>query len=102
MLRIWEADTGRLVRTLPAPKEPLPDDFVASQVAFSPDGKSLAICDIKTIFICEPTTGRIIHRLNGHEVPGGIFRLAFAANGKVLASASSDDTLRIWNLDTGA
>ena len=98
--QIWEADTGGMVRTLPAPAWPLPEDFSGSgNVAFSPDGTCLAICGVETVVISELITGRIIHSLKGQK--GGIYRPTFAPDGNSLAAISGSQTLFIWNLKTG-
>ena len=100
-VQIWEADSGRTVRTLPAPAWPLPEDFWGTgNVAFSPDGTSLASCGVETAVISELITGRIIHSLKGQK--GGIYRPTFAPDGNSLAAIGGSQTLFIWNLKTGA
>jgi F-box and WD-40 domain protein CDC4 len=53
--------------------------------------------DDHTIFVLDPLTGTVLHKLEGHE--SGIW--ALAANGKRLLSGSADRTLRVWNLESG-
>jgi WD40 repeat protein len=96
---VWEAMSGRLLRTVPAPGEALPDDFSGiRRVVFSPEGSMLAACGDVTIVVGQPTSGRIVRVLRGQQ--GGIFELAFASNGKRLISTGGDQTLRVWDLDT--
>jgi WD40 repeat protein len=97
---VWQAISGRLLRTLPASEERLPEDFSGMRkIVFSPDGRTLAACGDETIIIFQPTTGQIVHVLRRQQ--GGIFELAFAADCKTLLSVGGDQTVRIWNLDAG-
>jgi WD40 repeat protein len=114
----WEADTGRLIRRLFPPDKHGPERFEVWEFGFSPDGKSFAACDTKTILICETSTGQTAHVLRKDE--GAINHLAFAADGRFLASAgaesnsrelerpigshslaSSEWRIRVWDLRTG-
>ena len=63
------------------------------------DGKSLAVCGNKAIAICELITGRMIRLLKGQG--GGYYHPVFSFDGKMLSSVGGDETLRIWNLETG-
>jgi WD40 repeat protein len=50
------------------------------------------------INVWDVTTGRLLGPCIGHKQ--GIFGLAFSADGRTLASASSDGTLKFWNVST--
>ena len=45
-------------------------------------------------------TGKEIKVFTGHI--GHIYSIAFSPNGKILASASQDKTVKLWNVSTGA
>jgi WD40 repeat protein len=73
-------------------------------LSFSPDGKWLAVGSGKptetgTIGILETAGWKPLRQLTGHRDP--VNALAWLDNGKRLASASGDKTLRLWNPASG-
>jgi WD40 repeat protein len=83
---------------------------------FSPDGRVLTTGDIEgKIWFWDVATRKPLKRLAGHGKPrlAGLtgkgwedihlkmLRMAFAADGKTLASWSCDQTLRVWDAATG-
>ncbi|MGE3804493.1 MAG: protein kinase [Gemmataceae bacterium] len=83
-------------------------------VAFSPDGKLVATAGGGNPFyghqgpqsirpgevvLYERRTGKLLHRLGGHKHL--VLGLAFSPDGKTLASASHDQTCKIWDTRTG-
>jgi RNA polymerase sigma factor (sigma-70 family) len=81
-----------------------------SCLAFSPDGKMLAsgladlgyyggLVDVPPITLWNVAAAREVHRFAGH--PRGITSLAFAPDGKSLASAGGENEARIWDVATG-
>jgi WD40 repeat protein len=71
--------------------------------AFSPSGHLLAIgsdplSPEQTINLWDVSTGHLLGACIGHKQ--GIFALAFSADGRTLASTSSDSTLKLWNIAT--
>ncbi len=53
----------------------------------------------RRILLHDPASGNPIRELKGHN--GAIFDLAFSPDGTLLASASADATIKVWNSATG-
>jgi RNA polymerase sigma factor (sigma-70 family) len=93
-LRLWDAEANREARRLA-------HDDEAGRAAFSPDGKLLAVAvgaleKPARIVLWEVESGKKAAALTGHEAQ--VFCLAFAPDGKTLASGSYDHTLRLWDV----
>lgn len=87
-----------------------------SQVQFSPDGTMIASAGMfdwvgqwnqrltlttgadAALKIWDTASGRLIHTFEGHLA--GISTLAWAPNGKWVATGSDDKTIRFWNVHT--
>ena len=68
-------------------------------VAFSPDGKRLAIATGAGIWFYDAQTYREMVLLTGHtEV---VRAVAFSPDGKTLASGARDATVKLWNVENG-
>ena len=66
---------------------------------FSPDGNEIAVASSIGIWMYSVATGDELALFTGHTAQ--IQSLAFAPDGKILASTGNDRTLRLWNTDTG-
>ncbi|HSI12722.1 MAG TPA: WD40 repeat domain-containing protein [Chthoniobacter sp.] len=76
------------------------DAFRPISLAFSPDGKTLALCGhFPPARIWDAKTGEEIHLLKGHH--DRIYGVGFSPDGKTLASCSDDGSVRLWNTATG-
>ena len=93
-VRLWDAATGKLLRTLEGHKA-----WVHS-VAYSPDGNSLASAGMDgTVRLWDAASGKLLRTLDGHE--GSVRSVAYSPDGNSLASASMDSSVRLWDAATG-
>jgi WD40 repeat protein len=96
-VRVWDWASGREQKRFPID----PNDIQhVTATAFSPDGRTMAIGNENnshnTLVLWELASGRERLRIAGHRDP--IRELAFSRAGRVLASASADSTVLIWDL----
>jgi RNA polymerase sigma factor (sigma-70 family) len=96
--RVWDVVSGREVRRLEAPH----GYFLGH--ALSRDGKTLALSstnkDQVQIVLRDVDSGKEVRRLDGllHK---SVRPLSFSPDGRTLAGACGDETIRLWDLATG-
>jgi WD40 repeat protein len=74
----------------------------AYAIAFSPDGKTIAIGggqDQSFLRIWDIAARKFTADLKGHQ--GFVWAVAFSPDGRSLASGGADNTARVWDLSTG-
>ncbi|MGO9918805.1 MAG: WD40 repeat domain-containing protein, partial [Isosphaeraceae bacterium] len=103
-VRIWDVASGKISG---APIHHSPEVLC---IRFSADGKLLAISDRDSgrlhseslaaeIVIFDVATRAEVLRLRGHA--NSIYALAFSPDGKTLASGSMDQTVKLWDVESG-
>lgn len=75
------------------------DDGSVRCVAISFDGRIVAGCGNRFVQLFDLKSGERLHRLEGHV--RAVSSLAFSPDGKLLASASQDATIRLWGVGSG-
>jgi WD40 repeat protein/serine/threonine protein kinase len=107
--QLWDTATGQ------PHGPPLPLDHIVSTVVFSPDGRLLAVHSVEGVTRLWDTTagqavGPVLGRGEGTGKSPGIltqwlgmayWSAAFSPDGKLLATASLDGTVRLWEIETG-
>lgn len=91
-VRIWNAETGALVRTLLGHQESI------TNIKELKNGNIITVSDDGTARIWNTETGELVRTLLGHQ--GRISNVTELRNGNII-TASADGTARIWNPETG-
>jgi RNA polymerase sigma factor (sigma-70 family) len=94
-VRLWETAQGKEIGRFSSSQ-----DWPVNG-ALSPDGRTYAIGGHKdgSIALWDTVTGKETHRFRGHV--GMVNAVAFSPDGKILASASQDMTVGLWDVGSG-
>lgn len=93
-VKLWDVDSGKLLRTLDKHKEPV------RQAAFSQDGKTLVSCsEDRTARLWNVATGEPGPVLAGHA--WWVLSACFSPDGKWVLTAGGDSVVKRWDARTG-
>jgi WD40 repeat protein len=96
-VRLWEIqeDIGeyRWLRTLNM------EGGLVRSLAFHPSGKVLAVARERFVSFYDPASGKKLAELDAHEK--WVWSVTFAHSGRLLATGSSDLTIRLWQVSRG-
>jgi WD40 repeat protein len=121
VMRLLDFKSLKTIKTLQEHKNSVSD------VAFSPDGSKIAVTADSFVTLWDAKTGKLIHTLKGHlkndsealnsmeekvnqgnqgkkieiNVLLSVSAVGFSPDGKLLASGGQDNTIKIWEVDTG-
>ncbi|MFO0880371.1 MAG: protein kinase [Gemmataceae bacterium] len=93
--RIWDASTGKQIRSLAEPGQ----WANVKAVAWSPDGQQLATgTQNSTAQIWDVRTGKVVRKVR-HT--GGVDCLAWSPDGKQMVTGGNDNNAVVWDADSG-
>ena len=95
--KVFDAETGRLLHTLEAKR--------VAAVAFSPDGKRIAVASLGSLTEDKPKSEVTIWDAEAGKMlrvmPGAGGPVAFSADSTLLATAGADDLVSLWEASSG-
>jgi RNA polymerase sigma factor (sigma-70 family) len=93
-LALWEVKTGKLIRRI------TDLEVTAYCLAFSPDGKRLAVGNLQRLAVqlFDTATGKELRRFRSWP---SVRQVVFSPDGKSLAAGRTTGTVSVWDVETG-
>jgi len=101
-LKLWDLESGKTLHTLETSSLSFHDpsyECKPTTVAVSPDGKHAVSGRYSSIKVWDLDSGVTLHTIEGHKM--GVEAVAITPDGQRLISSSVDNTLRVWDLQSG-
>jgi WD40 repeat protein len=107
-LRTWDVPKGAAIKTIPAHIQPQPSAIYG--IAWSPDSKQLATAGFdKSSKLYDVASGNLVKEFKGFKEKDfekghrdQVFCVALTSNGQLLATGSSDKSIKLWNPADGS
>jgi WD40 repeat protein len=102
IVRLWDLAEGKELKQIklsPADAGSPAIGYQGAQIAFTPDGKSLAVVDDWVLRIFDVEEGKEQRLLGGHTGP--ISAVSVVPDGSGIVSIARDRTARVWDSTTG-
>jgi WD40 repeat protein len=96
-LRLWDADSGAELGVFSGKTRSI------TCLAFHPDGNTVASAGFGTLALWDISKGEVVSQQSDPAVANGMMRdVRFSPDGVLLAAASEDGRVTMWNTTTGA
>jgi hypothetical protein len=92
-VKIWDAETGRIQRTLTDHAGPV------LSVAVSPDGKRLAAAGFGSAIVIWSATGQLVRKITAES--DRVESIVFSADSKQIIAAGSNSIIAVFDADSG-
>lgn len=95
LVQFWEADTGKLLRSIQAKEDS------SRCVALSPDGKFLACgSNDGSVELIETRDGKSVSRMENPGTKCSFYTLVFSPDNRLLLTKQSDQKIALWDMET--